>query len=82
MANQIKASGATGTALQVTTPARTAGFVEETEEGDVTYLSEVRVFAFDHLLLVVDLVTIRNEQQAYSGNLAVPVGEPPQIPVI
>ena len=54
MANQIKSSGAAGAALQVTKPARAAGLVEEDEDGEATYLAEVRVFAFDQLLLVVD----------------------------
>jgi hypothetical protein len=58
MANQIKSSGAAGAALQVTRPARAAGFVEEDKNGEATYLAEVRVFAFDHLLLVVDLETV------------------------
>jgi hypothetical protein len=58
MANQIKASGAAGAALQVTKPARAAGLVEENEEGEATYLAEIRVFAFDHLLLVVDLEAV------------------------
>jgi hypothetical protein len=55
MANQIKSSGADGLARQVTEPARSAGLVEEDGEGTATYLADVRVFAFDGLLLVVDL---------------------------
>jgi hypothetical protein len=52
MANQIKSSGAAGAALQVTKPARAAGLVEEDEDGEATYLAEVRVFAFDRLCLI------------------------------
>ncbi|ELY35242.1 hypothetical protein [Natronorubrum tibetense] len=55
MANQIKSSGAAGLALQVTEPARAAGLVEEDADGDATELADVRVFAFDHLLLVIDI---------------------------
>ncbi len=55
MANQIKHSGADGLALQVTEPARSAGLIEEDGDGTATYLAAVRVFAFDGLLLVVDL---------------------------
>lgn len=58
MANQIKASGADGVALQVTTPARAAGLVEEDNDGEATYLADVRVYAFDDLLLVVDLEAV------------------------
>ena len=58
MPNQIKFSGAAGAALQVTKPARAAGLVEEDEERGATYLAEVRVFAFDQLLLVVDLEAV------------------------
>ena len=58
MTNQIKASGADGVALQVTTPARAAGLVEEDNDGEATYLADVRVYAFDHLLLVVDLEAV------------------------
>jgi hypothetical protein len=58
MANQIKSSGAAGAALQVTKPARAAGLVEENEDGEATYLAEVRIFAFDNLLLVVDLKAV------------------------
>jgi len=58
MANQIKASGADGVALQVTTPARSAGLVEENNDGEATYLADVRVYAFDDLLLVVDLEAV------------------------
>ena len=58
MANQIKPSGAAGAALQVTKPARAAGLVKEDKDGEATYLAEVRVFAFDNLLLVVDLKAV------------------------
>ena len=58
MANRIKASGADGIALQVTTPARAAGLVEEDNDGEATYLADVRVYGFDDLLLVVDLEAV------------------------
>ncbi|APX98604.1 hypothetical protein [Natronorubrum daqingense] len=53
MANQIKSSGA-GLALQITDPARAAGLVEETDEGEATRLANVRVYSFENLLVVVD----------------------------
>lgn len=63
MANQIKSSGADGLALQVTKPARSGGFVEEDDDGDATSLAdEVRVFAFDSLLLVIDLNAVSTAQ--------------------
>ncbi|MFH5800994.1 hypothetical protein [Haladaptatus sp. CMAA 1911] len=58
MPNTIKRSG-DGLALQVTKPARAAGLVEETD--DPTRLANIRVFAFDGLLLVVDLGRINDE---------------------
>jgi hypothetical protein len=61
MANQIKSSGADGFALQVTKPARAAELVEEDEDGEATYLANVRVFAFDQLLLVIDRETVATE---------------------
>lgn len=64
MANQIKSSGAAGLALQVTKPARSGGFVEEDDDGNATYLAEVRVFAFDSLLLVINLDAVSTEQTA------------------
>ncbi|WP_231189894.1 hypothetical protein [Haladaptatus sp. DYF46] len=59
MSNTIKWSG-DGFALQVTKPARAAGFVEETDD-EPTRLADIRVFAFDGLLLVVDLNRISDE---------------------
>ncbi|WP_435158903.1 hypothetical protein [Haladaptatus sp. DFWS20] len=59
MPNTIKRSG-DGLALQVTKPARTAGLVEETDE-ETTSLADIRVFAFDDLLLVVDIDRITDE---------------------
>ncbi len=53
MPNSIKTSGE-GLALQVTKQARSAGLVEENNDGEATRLAEVRVFSFDNLLLVVD----------------------------
>ncbi|GKZ16049.1 hypothetical protein [Haladaptatus sp. T7] len=59
MPNKIKRSG-DGFALQVTKPARAAGLVEETDD-EPTRLANIRVFAFDGLLLVVDLDRITDE---------------------
>ncbi|WP_458208666.1 hypothetical protein [Haladaptatus sp. NG-SE-30] len=59
MPNTIKRSG-DGLALQVTKPARAAGLVEETDD-EPTRLADIRVFAFDGLLLVVDLDRITDE---------------------
>ncbi len=58
MVNQIKESGTEGLALQITKPARAAELVEESNEGDLTYRADVRVYAFDHLLLVIDVETV------------------------
>ncbi|SIR67967.1 hypothetical protein SAMN05421858_3306 [Haladaptatus litoreus] len=59
MPNTIKRSG-DGLALQVTKPARAAGLVEEIDE-ETTRLASTRVFAFDGLLLVVDIDRITDE---------------------
>ena len=59
MPNTIKRSG-DGLALQVTKPARAAGLVEETDD-EPTRLADIRVFAFDGLLLVIDLDRITDE---------------------
>ena len=59
MPNTIKRSG-DGLALQVTKPARAAGLVEETDD-ELTRLANIRVFAFDGLLLVVDIDRIDDE---------------------
>ena len=59
MPNKIKRSG-DGLALQVTKPARAAGLVEETDD-EPTRLADIRVFAFDDLLLVVDIDRITDE---------------------
>ncbi|MCO8256762.1 hypothetical protein NKF26_23350 [Haladaptatus sp. AB618] len=59
MANKIKRSG-DGFALQVTKPARAAGLVEEVDD-EPAHLANIRVFAFDGLLLVVDLDRITDE---------------------
>lgn len=66
MGNDIKRSGTDGLALQITEPARSAGLVEENDEGDATYLADVRVYAFDDLLLVADRDTdrVKNEDVA------------------
>lgn len=62
MANKIKSSGEDGFALQVTKPARSAGLVEEDDEGEATFLAKVRVFSFDSLLLVVGLESLSTEE--------------------
>ena len=54
MPNAIKETRPGALALQVTKPARAAGLVEEDADGDATYRADVRVYAFDGLLLVVD----------------------------
>lgn len=64
MANQIKSSGAAGLALQVIKPTRFEDFVEKDDNGDTAYFAEVRVFAFDSLLLVINLDTVSTEQTA------------------
>ena len=50
-ANSIKRSGG-GLALQVTTPAREAGLVRETDDGDVRDLADVFIVAVDDTLLL------------------------------
>ncbi len=64
MVNQIKASGTEGVALQITRPARAAGLVEETSDGEATYLGTVRVYAFDQLLLAVDTDAVSPKETA------------------
>lgn len=68
MANLIRESSGGGLRLTVTNPVRAAGLVEENEpenpsEGDTrpypTYRAEVRVHAFDSLLLVANRDTDR-----------------------
>jgi len=59
MPNTIKRSG-DGFALQVTKPARTAGLVEETDD-EPTRLTDIRVFAFNGLLVIdIDRITDEN----------------------
>lgn len=53
MVNQIKES-ADGLALQVTRDAREAGLVREDTDGNPTDLSDVVVWAFDDLVMVID----------------------------
>jgi hypothetical protein len=60
MPNKIKRSG-DGLALQVTKPARAAELVEETDD-EPARLANIRVFAFDGLLLVVDIDRITDEK--------------------
>jgi hypothetical protein len=59
MPNKIKRSG-DGLALQVTKPARAAGLVEETDDEPARF-ADIRVFAFDGLLLVMDIDRITDE---------------------
>jgi RNA polymerase subunit RPABC4/transcription elongation factor Spt4 len=54
MVNKIKRSGTEGVALQITRPARSAALVEEDADGNPVYRADVLVYAFDHLLLVID----------------------------
>ena len=63
MANSIKNSGG-GLALQVTNPAREAGFVDESPDGDATRLAEVYVYGFENLLLVVDAERVSTVDRA------------------
>jgi hypothetical protein len=58
MVNQIKESGTEGLALQITKPARAAELVEENSEGAPTSLADVRVYSFQHMLLVVDVEAV------------------------
>jgi hypothetical protein len=51
--NRIKSSGE-GVALQITKPARSAGFVDENSDGEATRLAAVRVYAFQDFLLAID----------------------------
>jgi len=60
--NRIKSSGVDGCALQVTKEARTAGMIEEDSEGRAKRRADVRVFAFDGVLIVVDLDNVRDEE--------------------
>lgn len=62
--NQIKRGGSEGLALQITKPARSAGLVAENDDGEATRLANVRVYAFDDLLLVVDLDRVDIEHTA------------------
>ena len=57
MPNAIKRSGE-GLALQVTKPARAAGLVEENADSEPTRRAEVLVYAFDDMLLVVDVYRV------------------------
>lgn len=61
MVNQIKSSGEDGLALQVTKPARSAGLVEEDENGKATLLAKVRIFSFDSFLLVAGLDAVSTD---------------------
>ncbi|RBI58638.1 hypothetical protein DMJ13_26315 [halophilic archaeon] len=63
MTNRIKQSG-NGLALQITKPARTAGLVEEDEEGNPKERADIRVFAFDGLLLLLDADRVDDDDVA------------------
>ncbi|GAB6878366.1 hypothetical protein JCM17823_06400 [Halorubrum gandharaense] len=58
MPNQITSTG-NGYALQVTKPARSAGLVDETSEGDTTYRADVVAYGFDGAICVIDADTDR-----------------------
>lgn len=62
--NCIKESGVDGVALQITKPARSAGLIEETADDVTTKLANVRVFAFNHLLLVIDRERVDRQNTA------------------
>ena len=51
--NSIKKGGGDDVRLQITGPAREAGLVRENAEGEWTALSDVYVWGFDGLLLVI-----------------------------
>ena len=51
--NAIKKGGGDDVRLQITKPARAAGLVRENSEGEWTALSDVHVWGFDGLLLVI-----------------------------
>lgn len=69
MVNSIKQS-ADGLALQITQPARDAGLVVESAQGDVVDMAEVFVYGFDNLLLVVDANAVSQRQRANLVSLA------------
>jgi len=62
--NTIKSSGTEGLALQITRSARSANLVEEDSDGTPTYRADVLVYAFDHLLVVVDADRVQTENRA------------------
>ncbi len=58
MPNQLTTAG-DGLALQVTTPARSAGLVEEDADGTTTHRSATVAYGFDECILVIDRDTDR-----------------------
>lgn len=62
--NRIKQSGTDGLALQITHPARAADFVDEDSDGNATYRADVLVYAFDHLLVVIDTERVQTAHRA------------------
>jgi hypothetical protein len=63
MVNNIKES-ASGLALQVTKPARSAGLVEETSEGDATRHADVWVYGFDEIIVALDANRVETDHRA------------------
>jgi len=58
MFHQLTTTG-DGLALQVTTPVRSAGLVEEDADGETTSRSDVVAYGFDDLIIVLDRDTER-----------------------
>lgn len=63
MANHIKKS-AGGMALQITDPARDAGFVNENKEQQATRRADVYVYTFDKFILVIDAYRVSKKARA------------------
>jgi len=62
--NKIKQSGTEGLALQITRPARSANLIEEDADGNPTDRADVLVYAFDHLLVVIDKDRVQTGHRA------------------
>lgn len=63
MANSIKEVQGSP-ALQITKPARSAGLVEEDDEGETRYRADVHLHAVDDLVLVIDRDRVDMEDRA------------------
>ncbi|WP_221287793.1 hypothetical protein [Halobacterium salinarum] len=63
MANSIK-QPSDGLALQITRPARQAGFVGEDSEGTATYLATIRIHAVGGVLIAIDVDGVSDEAEA------------------